>query len=253
MTVIGKREAWLGGGEKSCSDWAELEKPGRAVRLVLLGAPGVGKGTQAELLAGHYKTCHLSTGDVFRACKDAASEPSPVMKEALGYMQRGELVPDSTVVDMVRERMNCLACEKGFLLDGFPRTVAQAEQLGQMMGERGLKLDAVISYELPMDEVVGRLSGRRTCRQCKSTFHLATKPPKQAGVCDHCGGELYQREDDRAESIRVRLEAYEANTAPLIDYYRKQDLLLTVSAEGAPEAIFERTREALDGNLQGAE
>jgi adenylate kinase len=213
--------------------------------MILLGAPGIGKGTQAELLCKRFNTCHLSTGDVFRFAKSCGGELGPAMQAALGYMQRGELVPDQTVIDMVRERVRCLKCDYGFLLDGFPRTVQQAEALDEMCREHGLVLDAVLNYELPVEEVVGRLSGRRTCKGCKTTFHVKTMPPKVEGKCDKCGGELYQREDDRPESIRVRLKAYEESTAPLKDYYAKTGLLITISAAGTPEQVFDSTVTAL--------
>lgn len=202
----------------------------------------MGKGTQAEFLSAELKACQLSTGDVFRAARAMdPSKLSPAMLAALGYMQRGELVPDDTVVQMVRERRQCLRCPFGFLLDGFPRTVSQAEALEDMLKADDLKLDAVISFELPMEQVIARLSGRRTCRQCKSTFHVTSKPSAKEGVCDKCNGELYQRVDDQPDSIRVRLQAYEESTSPLADYYSKKGLLLTVSAEGSPEDIFGRT------------
>jgi adenylate kinase len=238
------RKAWLKGGTTKCEP---PPKP-RDVpqRLVLLGAPGVGKGTQAELLGANLGACHLSTGDIFRAAKSLdPSERTPALTAALDYMRRGELVPDETVLAMVAERVGCLRCEGGFLLDGFPRTVAQAEALEKLLGGENLKLDAVLSYELPLEQVVARLSGRRTCPNCKAVFHIETRPPKVAGVCDHCGSKLYQREDDRPESIRVRMEAYERSTAPLADFYRKRDLLLPISAEGSPEDIFKRTLAVL--------
>lgn len=206
--------------------------------MVLLGAPGVGKGTQAELLAAKLGACQLSTGDIFRGAKSlAAMERSPAIAAALDYMKRGDLVPDQTVVDLVAERVGCLRCEGGFLLDGFPRTVAQAEALEALLKTHNLKLDAVLSYELPLEQVVARLAGRRTCPSCKAVFHVQTRPPKVEGICDHCGGTLYQREDDRPESIRVRMAAYEKSTAPLADYYRKKGLLIPVLADGTPEQI----------------
>ena len=213
---------------------------------MLLGAPGVGKGTQAELLCTKLGACHLSTGDIFRAAKGMDScERTPALTAALDYMRRGDLVPDETVLALVAERVGCLRCEGGFLLDGFPRTVAQAEALEKLLAGEKLQLDAVLSYELPLEQVVSRLSGRRTCSNCKAVFHIQTRPPKVADVCDHCRGKLYQREDDRPESVRVRLEAYERSTAPLADFYRQRKLLLPISAEGAPEEIFKRTLDAL--------
>jgi adenylate kinase len=167
------------------------------------------------------------------------------LNQALDFMKRGELVPDTTVLDMVRERVGCLRCQGGFLLDGFPRTVAQAEALEKLLAEERLKLDAVLSYDLPLERIVSRLSGRRTCSACKAVYHLETRPPKQAGVCDQCGGQLFQREDDRPEAIRVRMEAYEKSTAPLADFYRRRNLLVSISAEGSPEEIFNRTVQAL--------
>lgn len=240
------RTTWLKGGQAQCPDPpAKTERPHR---LVLLGAPGVGKGTQAELLCEGLGTCHLSTGDIFRAAKSLLPEErSPAMEAALGYMRRGELVPDETVLEMVRERVRCLRCAGGFLLDGFPRTAAQAEALEQLLEAERLKLDAALSYELPLEQVVARLSGRRTCAGCKAVFHVQTRPPKIEGVCDHCGGKLYQREDDRPESVRVRMQAYEQSTAPLTDFYRHKDLLVSISADGTPEEIYRRSLKALDG------
>ena len=215
-------------------------------RLVLLGAPGVGKGTQAELLCANLGACHLSTGDIFRAAKALdPSERTPALTAALDYMRRGDLVPDDTVLALVTERVGCLRCQGGFLLDGFPRTVAQAEALDKLLIGEKLKLDAVLSYDLPLEQVVSRLSGRRTCSNCKAVFHIESRPPKVAGVCDHCGGQLYQREDDRPESVRVRMEAYERSTAPLTDYYRRRKLLLSIPGDGSPEEIFKRTLDAL--------
>lgn len=238
------RKAWLQGGTAVCNVPAEARP--RPWHLVLLGAPGVGKGTQAELLAANLGTCHLSTGDIFRAAKGLdVCERTPALSAALDHMKRGELVPDQTVLDLVTERLRCLQCQGGFLLDGFPRTVAQADALEQLLRTQNVKLDAVISYDLPLEQVVARLSGRRTCPGCKAVFHLEARPPKVEGVCDHCGGSLYQREDDRPESIRVRMRAYEESTAPLADFYRSRKLLVAIPADGAPEAIFDRTLHAL--------
>jgi len=238
------RAAWIRGGKATC---AEPPGPVAPWRLVLLGAPGVGKGTQAELLCERLGTCHLSTGDIFRAAKSCPPEErTPTLNAALAFMQRGELVPDETVLNLVRERKDCLRCGGGFLLDGFPRTVKQAEALQQILKDEQLELHGVLDYELPMDEVIKRLSGRRTCAGCKAVFHVVTRPPEREGVCDHCGGKLYQREDDRPESIRVRLETYARSTAPLTDFYRQRGLLIPVSAMGSPEEISQRTLAALN-------
>jgi len=236
------RAAWLQGPSAKCEAVPEIENP---YRLVLLGAPGVGKGTQADLLRQSLRACHLSTGDVFRAASKSQCELSPAMKVALEYMKRGDLVPDTTVWEMVRERSGCLHCGGGFILDGFPRTVSQAESLRRLMLEEKLSLSAVVNYELPINEIVARLSGRRTCENCKMVYHLTELPPKTAGKCDRCDGNLFQRDDDRPESIKVRLEAYDRLTAPLIEFYQKLGLLLPVSAAGSPEQICERTMAAL--------
>ncbi len=238
------RKAWLKGGAAVCDIPAEPQQ--RPRRLVLLGAPGVGKGTQAELLAASLGACHLSTGDIFRAAKGLdACDRTPALSAAIEHMKRGELVPDKTVLALVTERLRCLRCEGGFLLDGFPRTVAQAEALENLLQSQALKLDAVISYDLPLEQIVSRLSGRRTCPDCKSVFHVEARPPRTEGLCDHCGGKLYQREDDRPESIRVRMHAYETSTAPLADFYQRRKLLTAIPADGAPEDIFQRTLHAL--------
>jgi adenylate kinase len=239
------RATWLQGPAAACSAPPQVESQWR---LVLLGAPGVGKGTQAQLLGQRLGACHLSTGDVFRAagCR-AECEQSPAMAAATQFMRRGELVPDATVWEMVRERSRCLHCGGGFLLDGFPRTLNQAESLKRLMDEEGISLSAVVNYELPLDEIVARLSGRRTCKQCKAVYHVTGQPPKAEGICDRCGGELIQREDDRPESIVVRMEAYGRLTMPLIEFYSGLGLLVSVEANGSPEEICSRSLSALDG------
>jgi adenylate kinase len=238
------RNSWLKGGTAHCNTPPLVPK--QVYRLVLLGAPGVGKGTQAELLSKRLGTCHLSTGDIFRAAKSCADcEPTPAMKSALDCMRKGELVTDETVLALVAERAACLQCGCGFLLDGFPRTLAQAEALAKVLRARKVKLDAVINYELPLASIVARLSGRRTCLKCKSVFHIDSRPPKTASICDHCGSVLEQREDDLPKSIHVRMQAYEKCTVPLAEFYGRQGLLITIPAEGTPEQICQRALQHL--------
>jgi adenylate kinase len=232
------RAAWIHGPAAECDLPQKVDHPWR---LVLLGAPGVGKGTQAELLHEKLHGCHLSTGDVFRAASKSDCGLSPAMTAAAEYMSRGELVPDATVWDMVRERVACLHCGGGFILDGFPRTLGQAQSLKELMEGESIRLHAVINYELPAIEIVARLSGRRTCEQCKAVYNVPERPPKRDGQCDKCDGKLFQRDDDQPDSIKVRLEAYERLTSPLIKFYREHGLLLTVDAHGAASEIFERT------------
>ncbi len=243
-TVKNDRAAWLQGPAGCCA----VLPPDRAHprRLVLLGAPGVGKGTQAELLSAGLGACQLSTGDIFRAAKSAdACSRSPAITAALEAMRKGELVTDETVLAMIRERVACLRCGGGFLLDGFPRTVAQAEALDEILDRESIRLDAVLNYALPIDTIVARLSGRRTCPACKAVFHTQTKPPRTAGVCDQCSGALIQREDDRPESVQVRMAAYESSTSPLIAFYRQRGLLVSIDADGDPATIYARTLAAL--------
>lgn len=245
MNAKNDRVAWLKGPAASCCSLPQNQT--RPRRFVLLGAPGVGKGTQAELLSARLGACQLSTGDIFRAAKSiAACERSPALNLALDAMRKGELVTDETVLAMIKERTVCLRCTGGFLLDGFPRTVAQAEALTQLLALEKIQLDAVLSYELPLEIIVARLSGRRTCEKCKAVYHVQSKPAKVEGICDACGGSLIQREDDRPESVAVRMAAYASSTAPLADYYRKLNLLVRVSAEGSPETIYQRTVQLLD-------
>jgi adenylate kinase len=167
------------------------------------------------------------------------------LEKTLNYMRQGKLVPDETVLELVRERSQCLRCCGGFVLDGFPRTVEQAQALQKMLQGENLSLTAAVYFELSPAQVVARLSGRRTCPACKATFHVDLQAPKAEGVCDHCGARLVQREDDQPASIRVRMQAYEAAAAPLLDFYRKQGLLITINADGPPDEICRHTLEAL--------
>lgn len=218
----------------------------RVRRLVLLGPPGVGKGTQAALLGAAYGACHLSTGDVFREARTHPQhQKSPAMVEAFAQMCHGGLVSDATVLSLIRERSICLSCRGGFLLDGFPRTVAQAEALDAMLTGQKLSLDGVVYYELPREQLVARLAGRRLCPICKSVYHLTTRPPRHPGICDRCDTTLVQREDDRPGPVQTRLAVYEESTAPLLGYYRARNLLTTIPAGGTPDEIFGLTLRAM--------
>lgn len=239
------RAAWLEGPAAKCSPIPN--RSGAAWRLVLLGPPGVGKGTQAALLSQRLAVCHLSTGDLFRAARNRSeADSTPAMAAALDVMRRGHLVPDEVVWDMVHERVGCLRCPGGFVLDGFPRTLGQAESLKLLLEQEGLPLHAVVNYVLPVSEIISRLSGRRTCETCKAIFHVSGQPPRTEGICDQCGGRLYQREDDRPDSITIRLDAYERSTAPLIQFYRSLGLLTPVLATGSPQKIFQRALNELE-------
>jgi adenylate kinase len=238
------REAWLKGGSARCDVGPDEQR--KPVRLVLLGPPGVGKGTQAELLSARLRTCHLSTGDIFRAARSLNEcECTAGMKRALASMRRGELVSDETVLSLLAERLGCFHCGGGFLLDGFPRTLAQAEAMEQLLQRERIHLTGVIHYELPIEQIVDRLSGRRVCPTCQAVFHIATRQPLVAGICDYCGGRLIQREDDVPATIRLRMDAYQKSTRPLTEFYYRKGLLLAVPADGEPEKIFERTLVAL--------
>ncbi|MFF9073901.1 adenylate kinase [Streptomyces sp. NPDC014646] len=213
------------------------------MRIVLVGPPGAGKGTQAAYLAKNLSIPQISTGDLFRA---NISQGTDLGKRARAYMDAGQLVPDEVTIGMAKDRMSQPDAENGFLLDGFPRNVGQAEALDAMLKDEGTKLDAVLDLEVPEDEVVKRIAGRRICRNDGShVFHIAYNPPKTEGVCDACGGELYQRGDDSEETVRTRLEVYHTQTEPIIDYYRAQNLVVTISALGKVTDVTERAMEAL--------
>ena len=212
------------------------------MRLVLVGAPGAGKGTQAKYIAKHYGIPAISTGDIFRANIAAKTE---LGLKAKRFMDAGDLVPDEVTIGIVRDLLRQDDAKDGFLLDGFPRTLAQAEALRDLLDDLGTPLDVVLELKVDEEEVVRRLSGRRTCRKCGHVWHVEFDPPKQEGVCDVCGGELFQRDDDLPETIRRRLEVYNEQTAPLVDFYATADLLRTISAKGAVDDITERAIAAL--------
>ncbi|MGV9312246.1 adenylate kinase [Streptomyces sp. NPDC003691] len=213
------------------------------MRIVLVGPPGAGKGTQAAYLAENLSIPHISTGDLFRA---NISQGTELGRRAKSYMDAGELVPDEVTIGMAKERMGRPDAAKGFLLDGFPRNLSQAESLDAMLKSEGMTLDAVLDLEVPEDEVVKRIAGRRICRNDSShVFHVTYKAPKEEGVCDVCGGDLYQRDDDSEETVRKRLEVYHGQTEPIIDYYRGQGLVVTISALGPVTEVTGRAMEAL--------
>jgi|SRR5690554_1528877 len=212
------------------------------MRLVLLGPPGAGKGTQADFIKEHYSIPHISTGDMLRA---ARQQQTSLGQQAEKYMESGQLVPDSIVVGIVKERLAQSDCAQGFLLDGFPRTVEQA----QALEEAGIPLDAVISIEVPNAKLVERLSGRRICRNCGRTWHVQFNPPPRASTCD-CGGELYQRSDDSSETVMQRLDVYEKQTSPLKAWYAKKDLLVVVDGDQKIEQVFSNILTALGASAQ---
>lgn len=215
------------------------------MRLIFLGAPGVGKGTQADLIAAKFGRPKISTGDILR---EAVRNKTPMGLEAKACMDQGRLVPDSVVVGIVKDKLSEPACAKGFLLDGFPRTVPQAEELAAMLKARGLQLDRVINVSVPREDVVRRLTGRRSCPKCQAVFHIEFAPPKRAGFCDRCGGELMQRSDDKRETVENRLAVYEEQTAPLIAYYRQRGLLSDVDGAGTVEQVQQRVVELLSAD-----
>jgi adenylate kinase len=212
------------------------------MNIILLGPPGAGKGTQAKMLIDRYRMPQISTGDILRA---AVKEGTPLGKEAKSYMDKGQLVPDSVVIGIVEDRIQQPDCRNGYMLDGFPRTVPQAEALDEMLRKRKAKIDHVVSVEVARDELVKRLTGRRTCRECGAGFHVHFDPPKKAGRCDKCGGELYQRDDDNEKTVTARLQVYESQTLPLIEYYKKQGKLRAVDGVGEMKTIFERITKVL--------
>jgi len=204
------------------------------MNLVLLGPPGAGKGTQAKRLAARFGIPQVSTGDILRK---AVKDGTELGKQAGPIMAAGKLVPDDLVVGIVRDRLLQPDAARGFILDGFPRTIPQAEKLEQALSNHKKKLDAVVSLEVPIDTLVERISGRRSCPRDGSVYHVVQNPPRREGFCDLCGASLVQREDDKPEAVRTRMEAYAADTAPLKDFYARRGLLQVVDGVGAPEAI----------------
>ena len=205
--------------------------------IVFVGAPGAGKGTQASMVAQKLNMVHISSGDLFRQALEQRTE---LGKQVKAYMEKGALVPDEITIQMVMERLSATDGENGVILDGFPRNLPQAEALGGAVGEQGKAIDKVIYIKVPEEELIKRLSGRWLCRQCQAVYNTVNSPPRIEGKCDKCGGELYQRPDDKPETVKKRLDVYFAETAPLIDYYRRQGTLMTVEGEGSVEEVTRR-------------
>lgn len=212
------------------------------MRLILLGPPGAGKGTQASSIVAEYGITHISTGDIFR---HNIKNETELGKKVKSYLDKGQLVPDELTIDLVWDRLSKDDCKKGFLLDGFPRTINQAEALQKGLEERGLKLDKVINIDVDKNILVKRLSGRRVCKNCGETYHVDNKPTLKDGVCDKCSGEVIQRADDNEKTVLDRIEVYEKQTFPLIDFYKKLGLILTVDGTLSIEDVFSQIKESL--------
>lgn len=212
------------------------------MRLVLLGAPGAGKGTQAKKLIAKYGIPQISTGDLLRA---AVAAGTSLGKEAKSFMDKGELVPDRVVLGMVEERLKQDDCKKGYILDGFPRNTAQAEALDKMLDTLKMPLTAALSVDVPFSDLMKRLTGRRTCKACGQMFNIYSNAPKKDNTCDKCGAALFQRDDDKEETIKKRLDVYSSQTAPLFDYYKKKGILSSVNGTGSIDEIFKAVCQSL--------
>ncbi len=210
--------------------------------LILLGAPGVGKGTQGALISKEYGIPQISTGDILR---NEVRNETELGRKAKVYMDKGELVPDTIIIDMMEKRIMQDDCKNGFILDGFPRTVAQAEAFDKMLRKNGLELNRVLLIDVPEEEIIERLTGRRICTNCGAVYHIKNNPPKEDSICDKCGGRLVQRDDDTEEVVRNRLDVYKKNTMPLIDYYIKTSKLVKIDGIGGIEEIFGRIKKTL--------
>jgi len=212
------------------------------MRVVFLGAPGVGKGTQADRIAAQYQVAKISTGDLLR---EAVRNQTTLGLEAKNYMDQGKLVPDAVVIGLVKEKLTDPSCAKGFILDGFPRTVPQAEALGVALASKGIALSRVVNFQVAREDIVKRLSGRRSCSKCQATYHVDFAPSKVAGICDRCGEALVQRSDDRRDAIEMRLRVYDEQTAPLVRYYQERGLLFQLDGSGAVDVVFQHLLQEL--------
>ena len=212
------------------------------MRLLIMGRPGAGKGTQAVNIREFYEIPHISTGDMFR---EAIKEGTKLGLLAKSYMDQGGLVPDEVTIGIVKERLLKDDAKKGFLLDGFPRTILQAEALDSFLNEQGIKLDAVLNVDVPAEKLIRRMVGRRVCKTCGATYHVEFNPPKKDGICDNCGATLIQRADDTEATAKNRLEVYDRNTAPLLEYYEKQNILKVVNGDKPLDEVFESIKESL--------
>lgn len=215
---------------------------GIAMHILLMGPPGAGKGTQAERLVEDFKLKHISTGDMFRAAVKAGTE---LGKEAKKYMDAGGLVPDAVTIGVVREGLSSPECKESFMLDGFPRTMDQAIALDKILADLGMKLDAVVNIGVPDSELVGRVTGRRLCKACGASYHVTFNPSKVEDVCDKCGGSLYQRDDDKEETVKNRLKAYHSQTEPLIEYYTKQGIFKDINGQQDIDKVYEDVKASL--------